>query len=359
MDRILIIIRRSNGDVFLASPLIDTFKIHYPNAKIDILVNQETLGIAKTLANVNKILVYNYDWKSKGILFYIKKEFDLIRSIRSNYDLSINLTSNDRNILYAKLASKKAISCIENESKKSWWKRLLLDDYYFVDPQRHIVEHNLIPLSLLGLEIKHKAVHAHVPRDGVEELNRIPFDLSKPFIIFHPVAQYRYKIYPRILRDRLLALLNTLEIPIVVTGGPSLLDREISQELPQLKNLYNLIGKTSLAGYIALCEKSRAYIGMDTLNMHIAAALDKPVFAIFGPTLPQIWSPWCNQLQRGTSRNAPVQSYGNITLFQADMPCVACGKAGCNDQNGVSECLSDIDPLLIFNEVKKCLNRSA
>jgi heptosyltransferase-3 len=34
------------------------------------------------------------------------------------------------------------------------------------------------------------------------------------------------------------------------------------------------------------------------------------------------------------------------------MPCVACGKAGCDDRHGKSECLDNIDPKVIFNEIK-------
>ena len=49
--------------------------------------------------------------------------------------------------------------------------------------------------------------------------------------------------------------------------------------------------------YFALSELSLAYIGMDTLNMHIAAAQNKRIFAIFGPTNLTMWSPWSNELK--------------------------------------------------------------
>ena len=46
------------------------------------------------------------------------------------------------------------------------------------------------------------------------------------------------------------------------------------------------------------------------------------------------------------------QSYGNITIFQANMPCVACGNAGCDNRHGKSECLDHISPKVVFDEVK-------
>jgi len=100
---------------------------------------------------------------------------------------------------------------------------------------------------------------------------------------------------------------------------------------------------------------SICYIGMDTLNMHIAASQNKKIFAIFGPTLLNTWSPWSNKLQCATSKNLPKQTYDNITIFQANMECVACGLAGCDDKHGRSECLFNIKSNDIYEEVKSWL----
>ena len=181
-------------------------------------------------------------------------------------------------------------------------------------------------------------------------------NISK-FLIFHPSAQYNYKIYSQNLRNELLNLLNQLNVPIIVTGGNNEIDLRIKKTLPILDNVVNWIGQTSIEEYIALSEISQGYIGMDTLNMHIAAAQNKRVFAIFGPTILSMWSPWSNELQLSAKEDKPIQSYGNITIFQANMPCVACGQAGCDNSHGKSECLDNINPKVIFDEVEKwCKN---
>ena len=172
------------------------------------------------------------------------------------------------------------------------------------------------------------------------------------FLIFHPSSQYNYKLYSQNLRNNLLGLLNQLNIPIIVTGGSNELDLAIKKTLPSFDNVVNWIGQTSIEEYTALSGLSLGYIGMDTLNMHIAAAQNKRVFAIFGPTILAMWSPWSNELQLSATEDKPIQKYGNITIFQADMPCVACGKSGCNNK-GISECLDNISPQVIANEVEK------
>ena len=101
-----------------------------------------------------------------------------------------------------------------------------------------------------------------------------------------------------------------------------------------------------------LSQLSLAYIGMDTLNMHIAAVQNKRIFAIFGPTNLIMWSPWSNELKTSATKDSPMQTYGNITLFQANMSCVACGNAGCDNQNGKSECLDHISSEVVSKEVK-------
>ena len=124
------------------------------------------------------------------------------------------------------------------------------------------------------------------------------------------------------------------------------------KQLPSLNN-FNIIELYNLPQYFfALSKLSLGYIGMDTLNMHIAASQNKRVFAIFGPTNLKMWSPWSNQLKLSATKDQPKQTYGNITVFQANMPCVACGKAGCDNNHGNSDCLDNIDPATISKEVE-------
>jgi len=356
--QILIVIQRSNGDVFLSGPLKDQLQQQYPDVQIDLLVNQDTLAIAKTLAGIRQIYTYDYGWKKAGLWRRLAQEWKLIQSIFGHYDIAINLTASDRSVLYAILGGKISISAVESERKKSWWKRIFLTHVFEVDPNRHVVRHNTMPLSKLSIGLKRIEIQADYPASALTEVDNLSFDINKPYLIFHPGAQYDYKIYPQPLRDKLLVMLNTLGLPIVVSGGPNAIERQISLSLPALENVYDMIGKTSLPGYMALCDHALAYVGMDTLNMHIAAAQNKRIFAIFGPSLPQVWSPWSNRLQQATECSLPVQTYGNITLFAAEMACVACGKAGCDDRHGKSECLEKIAPETIFEEVRRWLTTS-
>jgi heptosyltransferase III len=349
LKKILIIIQRSNGDVFLSLSLIQRLYENYHPVKIDLLVNDDTLDLAQLLPCINNIYTFSYSKKQNN---RYKQEKKLLTTLFKQYDLSINLTASDRSVLYALLFGKKSISAIEKDSHKSWWKKKLLNYYYYFDSSKHILLNNLEPLNIL--KIKYEAFQKSIYFD-TKEYSKIKTKLMNEgierFIIFHPSAQYSYKVYPKNYRYKLLEFLNTLEVPIVVTGGKSEVDMEIINELPVLSNIYNFIGKTTLKDYLMLSELSLGYIGMDTLNMHIAASQDKRIFAVFGPTNIAMWSPWSNQLKKSTTINKPVQTYGKNTVFQSSLSCEICGKVGCGSNHGKNEFSFIIRPEEIFSEV--------
>jgi heptosyltransferase III len=350
IKNILIIIQRSNGDVLLSTSLINQLNKNLQPNSIDLLVNQDTLGIAKCLRNVDKIFTFSYKEKKENRLL---QEKNIIQKIFKKYDLCINLTSSDRSVIYALLAAKQTISAVEKNKFKSWWKILLLNYSYIYEDNSHILLNNLKPLNFLNIQ---SLRYLDAPVNNQDSLKSVKSKLTKlnikEFIIFHPSAQYEYKVYDEKLRSELLKLIDTLNFPIVVTGGLTQIDSNIKRSLPELKNIYDLIGETSMEEFIALSSLSIGYIGMDTLNMHIAASQNKRIFAIFGPTNPKMWSPWSNELQTSLVQSKSKQTYSNITIFQADMPCVACGLKGCNNNGLVSDCLKNINPNLVFKEIK-------
>ena len=106
---ILIIIQRSNGDVFLSASLIQNLQQSFQPDAIDLLVNDDTLPIAQTLPFIRQIHTFSYHKKKENKW---KQEKEIIKKIYRKYDLSINLTASDRSVIYALLASKKAISAV-------------------------------------------------------------------------------------------------------------------------------------------------------------------------------------------------------------------------------------------------------
>ena len=223
--KILIIIQRSNGDVFLSLTLINALYNNFHSPQIDLLVNDDTLAVARLLPNINFIHTFSYKKKHEKRW---GQEKNLVKSIFRQYELSINLTASDRSVIYALLASKNSISAIEKENKKSWWKKILLTNHYYFDVTQHILLNNLESLKFLNIEKVTIQDSPHISEEVMDKVRKKLSMLSiSDFIIFHPSTQYRYKIYPQLLRNKLLSHLSNLGISILITGSRNQIDTEI------------------------------------------------------------------------------------------------------------------------------------
>ena len=86
---------------------------------------------------------------------------------------------------------------------------------------------------------------------------------------------------------------------------------------------FDFSGQLSLKELAALTARAKLFVGVDSAPMHIAAAMGRPVVAIFGPSGDREWGPW---------------GEGHRVVTSTKYPCRPCGMAGCNDSK-VSDCL--------------------
>ena len=185
-NKILLIIQRSNGDVFLSLTLIYRLFEYYESPQIDLLINDDTLAVAELFPHINKILKFSYKSKKTN---RFKQEKNIIKNIFRNYDLSINLTASDRSVIYALLASKKSISAIEEDKSKSWWKKILLTYYYYFDSSKHILTNNSQPLKCLKIECENVQKSLIISDNAILNIKRKLIEKGiSDFIIFHPSA---------------------------------------------------------------------------------------------------------------------------------------------------------------------------
>jgi heptosyltransferase-2 len=100
----------------------------------------------------------------------------------------------------------------------------------------------------------------------------------------------------RWLPDRFAAVADKLaddfSARIVLTGGPSERDLGNDIETSMRNSCLNLVGLTSVRQLMAILSRCRLMITNDSGPMHMAAALDVPVVALFGPTDHTTTSPF-------------------------------------------------------------------
>ncbi len=94
---------------------------------------------------------------------------------------------------------------------------------------------------------------------------------------------------------------------------------EVSQSMPE--STVNLCGKLRFAETSELIASCSIYVGVDTVNTHIAAAHGVPTVAIFGSGNAFCWGPWPAGYASETSPWKPhgSQRKGNVVILQRDV----------------------------------------
>jgi len=87
---------------------------------------------------------------------------------------------------------------------------------------------------------------------------------------------------------------------VVLTGGPSALERVMGQEIEKSANaqLFNLIGRDTLPQMHALLERADVLVSPDSGPVHMATAVGTPVIGLYAATNPERSGPylsrsWC------------------------------------------------------------------
>ena len=101
----------------------------------------------------------------------------------------------------------------------------------------------------------------------------------------------------------------------------------------------DLTGRTSLLEMIECVRGCALMVTNDTGPMHVAAALGKPVVALFGPTDPRSTGPY-RQLE--------------VVMQNRQLPCVPCMKSTCRYFQPL-ECLRSLTPEMVFAAVVRRL----
>jgi lipopolysaccharide heptosyltransferase II len=100
----------------------------------------------------------------------------------------------------------------------------------------------------------------------------------------------------------------------------------------------NLCGQTSLPEMVEWLRFCHLLVTNDTGPMHVAAALGKPLVALFGPTEPR--------------RTGPYRQLNSV--LRIDLPCSPCLKSFCTYAKP-NECLNALSPGMVFEFARKKL----
>lgn len=315
---------RHIGDVILSTPLITNLHALYPNAQIDYALNIEGKVILEHNPYIHTIFPYERSLiKKHNRLIQLFLEYQYAKEILKNrYDIVINLTEGDRGAQIALLSQgakkfgikpKKGILSILN----------IFDRYLKLNEPLHTVEKDLRFLTFLNKQPLSKKVELYWPKKSEKEINRIlnEFAIEK-FVVLHPAAQHHFKCWDSRKFAKVIDYLQEKrKISVIMTAGSTPQEKKIVEEIlaQTVTQPLDLSGKINLQELSYLYSKAKLYLGIDTAPMHIAAAVNTRVFALFGPTEAIEWGPWDNDIQINNYIDAYAsQQNGKHFVMQAD-----------------------------------------
>lgn len=345
LRRVLVVKLRHHGDVLLTSPLFTVLKNRAPQSEIDALIYRDSEALLAGHPAIAQIHTIDRAWKKQGLTAQLSAEWALLRKLLARrYDLVIHLTTHPRGA-WIKFLTRARYAVAEQRENK-WWRRIFT--HYYILPRhtpRHTVECNLDALRRIGVypERTEKRLVLTVSQDASARIQALLAKhrlQAKNFIQFHPGSRWLFKCWSASASAALLDRLGE-NWQLVLTGAPD--PREtafVNQILQETKRaVINLTGELSLTELAALTAQARLFIGVDSAPMHIAAAMQTPVVALFGPSGEQVWGPWM---------------VPHRVVVSSQHVCRPCGLDGCGGGK-VSECLTELPVERVLQAVHSVL----
>jgi heptosyltransferase-3 len=340
--RALVVKLRHHGDVLLASPVLSVLKAHAPRMEIDALVYDETAPMLDGHPALAQLHAVGRQWRSLGFYGQLSKERSLLRALRGRrYDLLLHLTDHARGAWLARLLGARYRVAPVVGGRGRWWQRSFTHFYPLI-PNRHRVEVNLDALRRIGVQpgLQERKVHFVPGRDADEKISAL--GLPAGFVHMHPASRWTFKCWPAERNAQLIDRLAAEGHAVVLTAAPDesgfvadILARVASKPV-------NLAGQLCLKELGALTARARLFIGVDSMPMHLAAAMGTPTVALFGPSNENEWGPW-NVEQR---------------IVTTTHSCRPCGVDGCGGGK-VSECLTFLPVDAVHAAAREVLARAA
>jgi heptosyltransferase-1 len=298
IERLLIVRLSSMGDVIHALPAAQALREAFPNAMIGWLIEERWAELLCSpgaprrrprsaqgpLADwVHPVSLTGWR-KSLFTIATVQEIAKVWNDVRSaGYDVAVDLQGAIRSAMLARWSGARVVygAAEPRESPASLWYTR-----WVIARGAHVVEQNLsIVSAVAGRELSVPRVE--FPRD-VEAERRIERRLVeagvREFAILNPGAGWGAKRWPAERYGHVARALAVDGVHAILNYGPG--EEELARQAAAASAGAASPMKCSITELIALTRRARLFIGGDTGPMHLAAALQVPVVAIFGPTDP-------------------------------------------------------------------------
>ncbi|NWG12345.1 MAG: glycosyltransferase family 9 protein [Acidobacteria bacterium] len=344
VDRLLLIRLRSLGDSILTLPLLEALHDWRPGLKLDMLIESTFAPVFTRHPAVHEVWALE---EGRGkVAAELSRAATLLRIFRRRYPAVLNLHGGPTSALFtAASGARLRIGQGTFRQARLYNVHLPPSSEIWGRSDLHTVEHQLSLIRWLGLPVP--TAFRHGLRVGAEARSRIHARFQQAGIMpgsyFHlqPTATLNTKQWPEGRFARLGDMLTEeTGLPVVFTAGSNETQTLVNVGQSARRKHYYW-ADLSLDELFALIEACRVFVANDSGPTHSAAALRKPVVAIWGSSNPAAWRPW------GTE---------DYELVRSDLPCIPCPGYRCAVY-GEPRCVLDITVEQVMDACRRLLGR--
>lgn len=276
MSKVLIIKPSSLGDIIHGLQVAQSICEQLPGARISWVAADNYFQLVKDCHCVDRVLMFERHGGMEGFCRLIKE----IRQKRYDWVLDMQgLARSGMMTLLSRGCRKIGRSDAREGSRWVYHRRAALPTC----EKPHAVDILLQLLPLMGLEAR---LGSPLRFDVQQPAVRLPMAFSHSLLVF-PESRREEKVWPHFAALTEVLAAGHPEHTFVWCGS-----ERIRPHAPQRDNVLNLAGHTSLPEIVWLLQHGGGVFCNDSGPMHLAAALGKPVFALFGPTEPERYGPY-------------------------------------------------------------------
>ena len=298
IDRLLIVRLSAMGDVIHTLPAAQALRDAFPQAMIGWVIEERWAELLcapgtprrgprsaqRPLADwVHPVSLTG--WRKSLLTIptmqQIAKVWNDVRAAR--YDVAVDLQGAIRSAVLANWSGARVVygATEPRESPASLWYTRSV-----IARGTHVIQQNLSVAEAVG-QRKMNVPHVEFPRDAGAE-RRIEQQLADAtigeFAILNPGAGWGAKRWPAERYGRVARALAGDGVRTILNYGPG--EEDLAGAAEAASEGAARAMKYSISELIALTRRAKLFVGGDTGPLHLAAALQVPVVAIFGPTDP-------------------------------------------------------------------------
>jgi heptosyltransferase I len=336
--KILILKPSSLGDVVQALPVLRLIKRHLPQSEIYWWIETRLAPLLEGDPDLAGLILFDRQrWAHPQHWGEVVRSVQAIRA--QKFDWIIDLQCLLRSGVVAWLSGAKLLVGLDEprEGARAFYDLVARRPSFHT----HAVDWYLGVLPLLGIPLGRDFEWLpHRTETAAAIRRRWPLQQHR-WLLVQPGARWLNKRWPI---DHYADLLRQVaaqhsQFHFAILGGVE--DQSLGQSLVSAVNgrCLDLTGQLTLPEMVEWVRAGELMVTNDTGPMHVAAALGKPVVALFGPTEPR--------------RTGP---YGQIEhVLQLDLPCAPCLKSRCAWTNP-SECLSALPVAAALDALERRLS---